>query len=140
MSTSKLHAVLRTSAVNYALFGGIAGAVTLATAVLAIIEESTFWLPAAAMTLILVGLLMRLATTSLALSDDTIHYRSLFVVNNVALADIAGARFVYGFESGKPYQRLVLSVRGQRREMVLNLGLFARAEIHRWLDALNRRL
>jgi hypothetical protein len=126
----------------YVLFCGIFGLVFLLGALVATEKEPALWLPTAITGGILVALVSWMATTSLALAEDTIHYRSLFITKDVLLSDITRANFVVGFSSFKPYQRLVLSVRGTdgNREITINLGLFDRAEIRGWLAALNARL
>jgi hypothetical protein len=131
--------VLRTSPMMYALFGGIIGAVFILAVFVAIAKEPGFWFPTTVMGIILAGILSWLATTTLTLSGDVVRYRSLFVSKNVRLADIVRAKFSVGFISFKPYQRLVLTVRKQRgeRDITINTGLFDRAEIRQWVDALN---
>lgn len=126
----------------YALFGGILGAVFILTAVVAVAKEPALWFPAAVMGLILASYLSWLATTSLALTSDAIHYRSLFVTKDVRLSDIVDAEFVVGFSSFKPHQRLLITIRGTgvQNEITINLGLFDRTEIGSWMGTLNARL
>jgi hypothetical protein len=142
MAMTDPHAILRTSRVMYALFCSILGLVFLLGAFVAIAKEPAFWLPTAIMGGVLVAFVSWMATTSLTLAKDNIHYRSLFIATDVLLSEIAQANFVIGASSFKPYQRLVLSVRGTdgNREITINLGLFDRAEIRGWLAALNARL
>ena len=143
MSATQPRPVLRPSAARYALFCGVTGTAIAAAAGAAITqEEPWFWFPAAVLTLVMAGLICWLATTTLRLAGNVIRYRSLFVAKDIPLPDIAGVRFVYGFESGRRYQRLMVTIRGQRRdrEIVLNLGLFSRADIQRWLEDLNAYL
>lgn len=142
MAASEPQVVLRTSATMYALFGGIMGAVFILATFVALAKEPAFWFPTAVMGGILSGILLWLATTTLVLASDAIHYRSLFVTRDVPLKDIVKAQFIAGFSSFKPHQRLVVTVRGPhgRSEITINLGLFDRAEIRRWEDALNARL
>ena len=126
----------------YALFGGIMGAVFLLAVFVAIAKEPAFWFPTAVMGIILPGIFLWLATTTLVLTSDAIHYRSLFVTKDVLLSDIVKAQFIAGFSSFKPHQRLVVRIRGTHgdSEITINLGLFDRTEIRRWVDALNARL
>jgi hypothetical protein len=126
----------------YALFCGILGLVFLLAAFVAIAKEPAFWLPTVIMGGVLVAVVSWMATTSLTLAKDSIHYRSLFVGKEVLLSAVVKANFIIGPSSFKPYQRLVLSVRGTdgNRETTINLGLFDRAEIREWLAALNARL
>ena len=83
-----------------------------------------------------------LLSTKLALSEDSIHYRSLFIQRDLPLKDVVGVKFVAGFSSTKPYQRLIVTIRGRtdQSEIIINLGLFDRGEIKRWIDALNAKL
>jgi hypothetical protein len=142
MAAVESQVVLRASATMYALFGGIMGAVFILAAFVAIAKEPAFWFPTAVMGVILSGILLWLATTTLMLAGDAIHYRSLLVAKDVPLSDIVKAQFIAGFSSFKPHQRLVLTVREQHGdgEITINLGLFDRAEIKRWVDTLNARL
>lgn len=142
MAAAEPQVVLRASATMYALFVGIMGAVFIFAAFVAITKEPAFWFPTAVMGVILSGILLWLATTSLMLASGAIHYRSLFVTKDLPLSDIVKARFISGFSGFKPHQRLVLTVRMLHgdREITINLGLFDRAQIGRWVDTLNARL
>lgn len=127
----------------YALFCSIFGLVFLLGVLVAIAKEPAIWLPTVVMGVVLVVFVSWMATTSLTPADDTIHYRSLFVTKDMLLSEVAKANFVTGLSSFKPYQRLVLSVHGtggNRKIIIINLGLFDRAEIREWLAALNARL
>lgn len=91
---------------------------------------------------ILIAFLSWMAMTSLTLASESIHYRSLFVRKDVQLSDIVKVAFIVGFSSFKPHQRLVLTIRKHSgvSEVTINMGLFDRGEIRRWVDALNARL
>jgi hypothetical protein len=142
MLAPKPQPVLRTSATMYALFGGISGAVFMLATLVTITKEPTFWFPTAITGGILIAFLSWMATTSLTLASESIHYRSLFVRKNVQLSDIVKVAFIVGFSSFKPHQRLVLTIRKHSgvSEVTINMGLFDRGEIRRWVDALNARL
>jgi hypothetical protein len=133
--------VLRTSTAMYVLSGSILGGSFVLVAFVAIVKEPTLWLPATVMGAVLAIVLTWLATTTLSLTTDAIHYRSLLVRTDVPLADVLRAKFVTGFSGYKPYQRLVLTVREKsgQRDIVINTGLFDRAQIKRWMDLLNAR-
>lgn len=126
----------------YALFCSIFGLVFLLGALVAIAKEPALWLPTMITGGVLAVFVSWMATASLTLAEDSIHYRSLFVAKDVLLAEVVKANFAAGPSSFKPYQRLVLAVRGTgvNREIVINLGLFDRVEIMEWLAALDARL
>jgi hypothetical protein len=142
MAMTDPQAVLRTSRVMYALFCSIFGLVFLFATFVAIAKEPAFWLPTVIMGGVLAASVSWMATTSLTLADNYIHYRSLFIVKDVLISELKEANFIVGASSFKPYQRLVLSVRGTdgTKEVTINLGLFDRAEIRAWMTALNARL
>jgi hypothetical protein len=126
----------------YALFGGILGAAFILGAIVAMVKEPALWVPTAVMGLILTTFLSWLATTTLTLAKDTIHYRSLFVRTDVPLRDVITAKFITGFSGYKPFQRIVVTVRenSRHKEITINAGLFDPGEIKRWIDALNLRI
>jgi hypothetical protein len=134
--------VLRTSRTMYALFGGILGLVFLFAIYVSVTKEPAFWLATALSGIVLASFLTWMATTTLALTSDCVHYRSLFVKRDVPLAEVVSAKFRAGFSGSKPFQRLVLTVREQRdrRDVTINAGLFDPADIRRFMDALNARL
>jgi hypothetical protein len=126
----------------YVLFCGIFGLVFILGALVAIAKEPALWLPTVIMGAVLAVFVSWMATTSLTLTKDTIRYRSLFAAKDVLLSEVVKANFVTGPSGFKPYQRLVLSVRGTggSSEITINLGLFDRAEIGEWLTALDRAI
>jgi hypothetical protein len=126
----------------YALFCTIFGLVFLAGALVAVAKDPALWLPTVIMGGVPAVFVSWMATTSLTLVEDSIHCRSLFVTKDVLPSLVVKANFVAGLSSFKPYQRLVLSVRGTggNREITINLGLFDRVEIREWLATLNARL
>ncbi len=134
--------VLRTSSAFYWLVGGIIGAALALGVFVVVVRTPAAWPPTLILGCLLVAAMSIFLSTRLVLADDSIHYRSLFVVKDVPLSAIIKAQFGAGFSSFKPYQRLVLTVREQHgeREITINLGLFDRTEIRRWVDALNARL
>jgi hypothetical protein len=91
MAMTDPHAILRTSRVMYALFCSILGLVFLLGAFVAIAKEPAFWLPTAIMGGVLVAFVSWMATTSLTLAKDNIHYRSLFIATDVLLSEIVQA-------------------------------------------------
>jgi hypothetical protein len=133
---------LRTSPAFYLLVGGILGAGVVLGVFVALVRTSAAWPPTAILGCLLAAAMSVLLSTKLTLTADAIHYRSLFVRRDVPLADVVGAKFVAGFSSTKPYQRLIVSVRGNsgQKDITVNAGLFNRAEIRRWVDTLNARL
>jgi hypothetical protein len=94
-------------------------------ATVTIVKHLELW-PTIAMGGVFAAILLWLWTTKLTIGSDALHYRSLFVRRDVPLADIVGARFVTGSSSTKPYQRLVVTVKGKsgRRDITINTGLF----------------
>jgi hypothetical protein len=142
MATIEPRIVLRTSAAPYLLFGGIAGSVFILAMFVTVMKEAAFWLPTAVSGIILVTFLSWMATTTLTLAGNSIHYRSLFVRKDFDLANIIEARFVAGFSSFKPFRRLVITVRGQRGKsgITINMGLFDPKDSRKWLETLNSRL
>jgi hypothetical protein len=126
----------------YALFGGISGLVFLFTIFVSVTKEPAFWLATMLSGIVLVSFLAWMATTTLTLASDCVHYRSLFVKRDVPLADVVRAKFRAGFSGSKPFQRLVLTVREQRgrRDVTINAAMFDPADIRRFMDALNVRL
>jgi hypothetical protein len=125
----------------YALWGSILGASFILIAFVAITKEPTLWVPAVVTGGILVVVLTWLATTTLILSVDAMHYRSVLVRADVPLAEIISAKLVIGFSGYKPYQRLVVTTRKNsgNKEIIINTGLFDRAQVKQWVDALNAR-
>jgi hypothetical protein len=123
-------------------FVGIFGLVFLLGALVAIVKEPALWLPTAIMGGVLAVFVSWMVTTSLTLGENYVHYRSLFIVTDVIISEIKEGNFVVGPSSFKPYQRLVLLVRGIEgtKEVTINLGLFDRAAIRAWFAALNARL
>jgi hypothetical protein len=134
--------MLRTSRTMYALFGGVSGLVFVFAIFVSVTKDPAFWLPTTLCGVVLASFLTWMATTTLTLASDCVHYRSLFVKRDVPLADVVSAKFRAGFSSSKPFQRLVLTVREQRgrRDVTINAGLFDPADIRRFMDALNARL
>lgn len=142
MKAPESQVMIRTARGPYVVLGGIPGVVLLFGVFVAVTKDATAWEGVAAVAVVLTAFLSWLATTRLELTSDAIHYRTLLVAKDVALSDIVRAEFVTGFHSTKPYQRLIISVRDARgeRELTLNLGLFARPDIKRWMGVLNKRL
>jgi hypothetical protein len=134
--------VLRTSPVFYWLVGGILGAGLILGIFVVIARTTAGWPPTVILGCLLAAAMSVLLSTKLALTADSIHYRSLFVRRDVPLADVLEARFVAGFSSSKPYQRLIITVRESsgQRDITINTGLFDRTEIRRWVKTLNARL
>lgn len=134
--------VLRTSSANYWFVGGIIGSAIVLGIFGAVTKTSDLWPPTGIMGFLLAAVMSVFWTTTLTLTSDAIHYRSLFVRTNVLLSDVIAAKFVVGFSGYKPYQRLVITVREKsgEKEITINNGLFDRTQIERWVDALNMRL
>jgi hypothetical protein len=132
--------VLRTSAANYWLVGGIMCAAFVLGIFVAVTKD--VWQPTVISGFLLAAVMSVFWSTTLKLTSDAIHYRSLFVRTNVLLSDVIAAKFVVGFSGYKPYQRLVITVREKsgEKEITINNGLFDRIQIERWIDALNARL
>jgi hypothetical protein len=142
MATCEPQVVVRTSPPFYWLVGGILGSGLVLGVFVVIARTSAAWPPTAILGCLLAAAMSVLLSTKLTLTADSIHYRSLFVRRDVPLADIVGAKFVAGFSSFKPHQRLIVTVRGRsgQRDITINTGLFDRTEIKRWVDTLNARL
>lgn len=142
MSDMPARLVLRTSSTFYWLVGGILGAAFALGVFVVVVRTSAAWPPTLILGCLLAAAMSIFLSTRLVLADNSIHYRSLFVVRDVPLSAVIKAQFAAGLSSFKPYQRLVLTVREQRgeREITINMGLFDRAEIKRWMAALNARL
>ena len=126
----------------YLLLGGISGTVFVFSVVVAWSKEPSIWPLSVLIGLIVLGYMSWLTTTRLIVTDDAIHYRSLFVRVDVPLADVARAVFARGFVplSYKPYFRIVLTLRsgsGSSKERTINAGLFDPVETKRWVDTLN---
>jgi len=127
----------------YALYGGILGAAFLLVAS-GVITEPTLWLPTVLMGIALAIVLAWLATTRLALTNDSIHYRSLFGRSDVPLAKVLKARLEQGFVafSYRPYLRIIITTRegAEEKEITLNAGLFDPSQSARWVQTLNSRI
>lgn len=89
--------------------------------------------------IVLVIAVLLVKTTTLSLTQDAIHYRSLLRSVHIELADVAKVEYAFGFIafSYKPYQRIVVTVLNKAgdEEIVLNGGLFDQREIKKWVDA-----
>jgi len=133
--------VVRTTRVMYWLLGGSFGAVFLFSATV-ILREPAFWIPTTALGVVLAITLSWLATTSLTLASDALHYRALFVRVDLMLSEIIQAKFVTGFSGYKPYQRVVLRVRAEsgEKDLIVNAGLFDPRQVRRLIESLNSRL
>lgn len=134
---------LRTQPVQYFLWGGILGAAFLLVAS-GVVTDPMFWLPTAFMGLGLTILLTWLATTRLALTGESIQYRSLLSRTDVPLANVLNARFERGFIalSYKPYCRIIITTRegAGKKEITFNAGLFDPSLSTRWVHTLNSRI
>jgi hypothetical protein len=86
--------------------------------------------------------LLWLATASLTLASESLHYRALFTRVDLMLSDIIGAQFVTGFSGYKSYQRIVLAIRAGsgEKQVIVNAGLFDPRQVRRFVDSLNSRL
>lgn len=94
---------------------------------------------------ILITAILLFKTTTLSLTSDAIHYRSLLHSVHIALADVVKVESAFGFIafSYKPYQRIVVTVReesGGDKEIILNGGLFDQREIKQWVKECQRVL
>lgn len=109
-----------------------------------ILQEASFWMPTVLVGLFLFTAMLIFKTTRLVLTKDTIHYRSLFTVRDIQLADIVSADFLIGRQgfNYKPYQRIEIIVRegAKQKEITINAGLFDRVELRPWLKELQSRL
>ena len=128
--------VLRTSPQMFWLMVGILAAVNIFTVFVAITMEPSLWEPIPVLTIMLVVTVLWGKTTTLTLTHDSIHYRSLLKRVDIALAEVIKVEHAFGFIafSYKPYQRIVITVRENagEKEITLNAGLFDQREIKRW--------
>lgn len=119
---------------------GIPAAVLVLVVTVAILKKPNLWeLPTATMVFMLVVSVLWGKTTTLTLTHDSIHYRSLLKRVDIALADVINLDYAFGFVplSYKPYQRIVITVRENsgEKKITLNAGLFNQGEINRWVKA-----
>jgi hypothetical protein len=133
---------LRTASVHYWLIGGIIGLPTTYGLYIAVARMPAVWPPTLMLGGSLAFVLVLFLSTKLTLTHDIVHYRSLFVTRDISLDVIARAQFLVGFSGYKPYQRIVVTVRTKEgeKDVTINTGLFDRAEIRRWMGALNAQI
>jgi hypothetical protein len=78
----------------------------------------------------------------LTLREDTIQYRSLLVRREIPVASINRVEFTTKPAPFKPYQRVCFLLRNKPKEdsIVVNAGLFDRAQIVDWVRVVNAHL
>ena len=131
---------LHTTRVMYRLFVGILGAVFAFGAIVAMAKAPAFWIPTSVMGAVIVIIVTWLRTTHLAFVDDEVSYSSLFVSTRLSVSEIISAKFVIGFSSLKPFQRIVFRMRRSKDEVTVNAGLFDPPQVKEWVEHLNRHL
>lgn len=135
--------VLRTSKQASWFLVGMPAAVFVLIAT-GIPTEPSLWLPTTMMAILLIIAVLLIKTTTLSLTQDSIHYRSLLRRVHINLADVVKAECAFGFVafSYTPYQRIVITVQkvSGDKEIVLNGGLFNQREIKQWVDVCNSAL
>jgi hypothetical protein len=119
---------------------GLFGVIVLATSISASKVTSTIWPPTLLVELCLIGILFWFKTTTLKVDGNMIHYRSLFGKADIPIRNIISARVMVGFSGYDPYVRLVVRAREKDRERkhTLNLTLFTRDDIYKWLDVFRK--
>lgn len=134
--------VVRATKSFYWLGGGMLGLVLAVDVMGAIMKDSSLWLPSGFMAVLLAWVLSWLVSTKLTLTNDSIHYRSLFVKVDIPLSDVIRADFVIGFGGYKPYQRIVVErhIGSQTKEVIINAGLLDRGQVRRWMSILKSKL
>lgn len=135
--------VLRTESAAYWLLVGIPAAVFVFSAMVTL-KEPSFLPPTIVIAIMLVIAVLLVKTTTLSLTPDAIHYRSLLRRVDIALADVVGVEYATGFIafSYKPYKRIVVTVRDTFgvKKIILNGGLFSPREIVQWIKVCNSAL
>ena len=132
-------AILRTGWGWYAAFSGLA-LFMLILGINAGLRSSSFWLPNAIAELFPICMLIWFKTTVLRIDDHMLHYRSLFGNADIPIRNVLSARVMVGFSGYDPYIRLVVRAREKdsERTYILNLTLFTRDDIYKWLDVFRK--
>lgn len=133
---------LRTSAASYKLIGGILGPVIVLCASVAIAKEPELWWFAIAIGLMLAFAMIIFRSTKLALTDELLDYRCLFVRKTVPLVDIVKAKFLLGFSGYKPFMRIEVKTRGGNgeKEIIINVAWFETSQIRKLIQILDAKL
>jgi hypothetical protein len=128
----------------FLLTGGILGSAFVLGIVVAATRAPSAWPPTLVMGLLLLAAMAILKTTKLVLTDEAIHFRSLFSVKHIKLMEVVKADFLTGFSGQKPYQRIVVAVRSKspdiKKDVVINAGLLDPVQVRNWMNALKSRL
>ncbi len=134
--------MLRTSLPPWVILGGILGATILFGTYVALTKEPAFWYPTTILAGSLTVILSWLGTTTLTLKEDAVQYRALFVRREIPLMSIDRVEFTTEPEPFKPYQRVCFLLRHKSKEhsIIINAGLFDRAQIVDWVRDVNARL
>ena len=133
--------VVATSRAMWVLFGIPFPAIAAMTAGAAVVLDRGFWFPAFALGVFSAFHLAWLKSARLALTDDEVSYRALFVSRRFPLAQIERARFEFGLRGTGPMQRVIFAVRDNtRKEITVNAGLFDMRQTKQWVQELNDRV